>query len=127
MAHSEPLQDATEVLRNTWQSLPGDLSRFLHTEAPHLTAAIQAVVEAAGVSHIDPPVLTADERSPEDDTTLYDTVFDTDAPRHLKDVWDGVGDPGDPLVPQDNHEHELVLARLREAADKEMDRALPTE
>jgi hypothetical protein len=129
MAHIDPLQDATETLRIERQGLPSSLVRQLRGEAPKLLEAIQAVVEAGGTSHIAPPELTSDERAPETvpNSGIFDSIFDGHAPRHLKDVWDGQGDVGDPLVPQDDHEHELVLARLREASDKGVDASLPSE
>lgn len=75
------------------------------------------MIEAGGTSHIEPPRLNLDDRQPEGVPAegIYDSIFDDAVPaRHLKDVWNGAGDVDDPLVPQDDYEHELVLTRLRE-------------
>lgn len=129
MVHIDPLQDAMEVLRIERQGLPSSLVRQLRDEAPKLLDAIQAVIEAGGTSHIAPPELTDEERGPEEVPVsgIFDSIFDDRPPRHLKDVWKGAGDYDDPLVPQDDHEHELALARLRAASDKEVDASAPSE
>lgn len=129
MPHIDPLQDAMETLRVVWRSRRTALSDFLRSSAPGLEEAIEAVIEAGGTSHIAPPELTADERGPEvvPASGIFDSIFDEQPPRHLKDVWDGQGDVEDPLVPQDEHEHQLVLSRLRAASDKEVDASSPSE
>lgn len=110
-----PLQDAVENLRVQSAALRADLSQLLRVEAPDFYAAVHAVIEAGGTTHVDPPSLTSDERQPETvpSAGLYDAALDEAPPRHLKDVWDGAGDVNDPLVPQDEYEHALVLSRLR--------------
>jgi len=123
MTHIDPLQDATETLRIAFQGLSSSLAHQLRAEASQFHNAVQAVIEAGGTSHIAPPELTAEERAPEGvpASGIFDSIFDEQPPRHLKDVWDGQGDVDDPLVPQDDHEHELVLSRLRAASDKGVD------
>lgn len=75
------------------------------------------------VDHVEPPRLNLDERLPEGvpDAGIFDTIFDEEKAfhRHLKDVWQGKGEPGDPMIPQDEHEHQLVLQRLREESDNQ--------
>lgn len=52
------------------------------------------------------------------DAGIFDSIFEAEPfHRQIKDVWQGKGEPGDPLIPQDEHEHELVLQRLREDSD----------
>lgn len=116
----DPLQDATETLRTAYHGLSHSLVRQLQAEVPEFLGAVHAVLAHAAVVHIDPPVLSGDERQPEDvpASGIFDTIFDERAPRHLKDVWGGAGDFDDPLVPADDHEHDLVLARLRAASDE---------
>lgn len=115
----DPLQDATEALRIARQGLPYFLVERLRKDPKgfHLLEAIDQVVMIGGTAHIEPPRLNLDDRQPDGVPAegIYDSIFDDAVPaRHLKDVWNGVGDVDDPLVPQDDYEHELVLTRLRE-------------
>ena len=116
LSQIEPLQDATEALRIAWRDLPYEVSRTLSTSAPDLVAAIAYCITTGATAHMPVPELTSDERQPETlpGVGLYDAAIDARPPRKLSDVWEGHGDYNDPLVPEDAHEHELVLRRLRE-------------
>lgn len=117
----EPLQDATEALRIAYRDLPYDLSRLLATNVPDFVAAIEYALSAADTSHIPAPELGPDERAPENlpGVGLYDAALDALPPRKLSDVWEGQGDYDDPLLPEDDHEHELILKRLRDNPEAE--------
>lgn len=109
------LQDAMEALRREYHDAVINLPHFLAGEAADLAAAIEYVLSVADTEHVSPPPLRPDDRQPEDvdDVVLYDGALDALPPRKLADVWDGQGDYDDPLLPEDKHEQELVLTRLR--------------
>lgn len=127
----DQLEGATESLRIAWRDLRYDLSHLLHAEAPDLVAAITHLIDIGATTHVPAPVLTEDEVQPEtiSDVHLFvDDGFDTTAPRHLRDVWEGRGDYNDAFTPQETradlsnlpaveHDHELLAKRMREDSD----------
>lgn len=127
MVRIDPLQDAIEALRVRFQGLPSLVVHQLRDENAEFVHAVEQVIAIAAVSHVPAPELGPDERQPEDvpSAGLYDGALDTQAPRKLHDVWNGQGDYNDPLTPSDDHEHELVLRRLREDSDKGVDSSWP--
>ena len=112
--------DAMAALRTTFHALPPSLARLLRVEAPDFLQALNNVLILGTQEneHIEAPRLRPGDLTPEEIPNFFvDGDFDVEPPRHLHDVWQGKGDYNDPMIPQDRHEHELILARM--ASDPE--------
>lgn len=117
----DPLQQSIESLSWQWRTLRVDLSHSVRDEAPEFAAALDELTFLADSAHQSPPELLEGDRDPSTVPSLglYDAAIDARPIRHISEIWNGQGDYDDPLIPQDEYEHEVVLERLR--ADPEAD------